>query len=72
MRVTLVNGQFVAEGAYEECAAWVYTLIALEREQGRKEAQKRAEEDAERFRRMLDIPFSELFRHEREEDKSGE
>ena len=72
MKVYIAGGMFVAEGSYEECAAWAYSMIVLEREREEAMRKKAEEKESEQLKELLNTEFIELVRREREEGQSHE
>ncbi len=68
MRVTLVCGQFVAEGTYAECASWAYSMIDMDRQYHEQLLKKEAQEETRRVAELLNKPISELMQDENKED----
>ena len=72
MKVYISGGMFIAEGDYQECAAWAYSMITLEREREEAMRKKTEEKESEQLRELLNTEFIELVRREREEGQSHE
>lgn len=62
----------MADGTYQECAAWAYSLIVLEREREEKQRGKAANAGHDLLKDMLNKEFIELVRREFEEGQSHE
>ena len=72
MRVTIIDGHFVAEGEASECAMWTYLLVLMEREIQEKKNREMAKAEVEAISKMIAKPIEEILRQERKDSDNKE